>query len=137
MSTPSKTTWHEVDDKCWFSNYPDRFFRLRRSTDKERLEETDYVEEEDEILPPTHVLVMKEAMGESCYLQKVFCRNRANGALFDSLLCSNICNTDLVYAALWGRMVFNLSPLNFDEITTLVLLEQGESVDSLECEELK
>jgi len=101
------------------------------------LEKTEYVEEEDEILPPTHVIVMKEVIGKYSHLQKVFCRNRANGALFDSLLCSNICNTDLVYAALWGRMVFSLSPLIFDEITTLVELAQGYDVDSLECEELK
>lgn len=123
MSTPTngRAQWR-VDDDNWFSNNPERVFRLRRLCDGECMNE-DYADadgdaDEHEAIP-THALIM-----QSSHVRRILqCHDGMGGRLFDLMLLSRdeVC-TDDVCAAIWGRTIFNAEPWPWEDLVTLFRL---------------
>ena len=103
MIKPVKTPSSKLGDEHWFSREENhgRTFRLRRLFTMERVGEAVSADRYGRV--PSHALVMRSP----CRRYTLYCNDGSDGALFDALLISrDYRNTDLVYAALWGRTVY-------------------------------
>ena len=135
MSTPTKTLqipWCE-DDTNWFASHPNRTFRLRRLSDKERMDGMRYIDMHRKI--PTHVLLMLKPNSQ----HTVRCHDGVGGGFFDLLIKSldeayekvyeneyedDTC-ADVVYAAIWGRTLLNDKPWGLEDFRILTKLKDS------------